>query len=87
MRKMKDSGVAWIGEIPEEWTVRRLKNFASIQNGMDYRKVFDEGGEFPVIGSGGAFAHASQFMYDKTSVLLGRKGTVDKPIFIDCPFS
>lgn len=83
---MKDSGVAWIGEIPEEWTVRRLKNFASIQNGMDYRKVFDEGGEFPVIGSGGAFAHASQFMYDKTSVLLGRKGTVDKPIFIDCPF-
>lgn len=86
MRKMKDSGVAWIGEIPEEWTVRRLKNFASIQNGMDYRKVFDEGGEFPVIGSGGAFAHASQFMYDKTSVLLGRKGTVDKPIFIDCPF-
>ena len=24
-RKMKDSGVEWIGEIPEEWKIRRLK--------------------------------------------------------------
>lgn len=25
MRKMKDSGVAWIGEMPEDWTVKRGK--------------------------------------------------------------
>jgi len=27
-RKMKDSGVEWIGEIPEDWEVRKYKNFA-----------------------------------------------------------
>ena len=25
MRKMKDSGIEWIGEIPQEWDVRRIK--------------------------------------------------------------
>ena len=38
------------------------------------------------MGSGGQFAYASAFMYDKPSVLLGRKGTVDKPLYINQPF-
>ena len=35
MRQMKDSGIEWIGEIPEGWEVRKIKNIAfpkSIQN-------------------------------------------------------
>lgn len=24
MRRMKDSGIAWIGEIPEEWEIKKL---------------------------------------------------------------
>lgn len=32
-RQMKDSGVEWIGEIPEGWKVRRLKTIAKIQTG------------------------------------------------------
>ncbi len=38
------------------------------------------------MGSGGPFARVSQFMYDKPSVLLGRKGTIDKPLYMDTPF-
>ena len=30
--KMKDSGVEWIGEIPENWEVRRIKNSCKIIN-------------------------------------------------------
>ena len=30
---MKDSGVEWIGKIPEEWNVRKLKSIAKIQTG------------------------------------------------------
>ena len=33
MREMKDSGVEWIGEIPIEWKICKLKNIASIQTG------------------------------------------------------
>ena len=26
MRKMKDSGIEWIGQIPQEWDVRKIKH-------------------------------------------------------------
>ena len=35
-RKMKDSGVEWIGEIPEEWAVRPLKSFIDILPGYAF---------------------------------------------------
>jgi type I restriction enzyme S subunit len=31
---MKDSGVEWLGEVPEHWTVRRLKHSAALQSGI-----------------------------------------------------
>ena len=81
----KDSGVEWLGLVPESWTVCRLKNLATIKNGQDYKSVQTDDG-YPVMGSGGQFTFASKFMYDKPSVLLGRKGTIDKPLYINEPF-
>ena len=81
----KDSGVEWLGEVPKGWDVCRLKFMAKIKNGQDYKNIeVDEG--YPVIGSGGRFTYASQFMYDQESVLLGRKGTIDKPLYLNEPF-
>lgn len=34
--KYKDSGIAWIGEIPEHWEVRRLKHLGNNYNGLTY---------------------------------------------------
>ncbi|HTN68960.1 MAG TPA: restriction endonuclease subunit S [Dysgonamonadaceae bacterium] len=34
--KLKDSGVEWIGEIPEHWEVKRLKYFTNIQGGFAF---------------------------------------------------
>ncbi len=82
---MKDSGVEWLDEIPEHWRICKLKNLAKICNGQDYKLVQAETG-YPVIGSGGQFAWANTFLYDKLSVLLGRKGTIDKPLYIDKAF-
>lgn len=86
MAKMKDSGVEWIGEIPEGWEVNNFKKFALICNGSDASAVVDEEGVYPIMGSGGEIGRSSTFIYDKPSVLLGRKGTIDKPIFITEPF-
>ena len=81
----KDSGVEWLGNVPTEWKLCPLKFMARIKNGQDYKRVeADEG--YPVIGSGGPFSYASQFTYNKASVLLGRKGTIDKPLYINEPF-
>ena len=32
--KMKDSGVEWLGQIPEHWKVSRLKNICSVRQGL-----------------------------------------------------
>jgi len=81
----KYSGVEWLGLMPKSWTICRLKNLATIKNGQDYKSVQADDG-YPVMGSGGQFTFASKFMYDKPSVLLGRKGTIDKPLYINEPF-
>ena len=81
----RDSGVEWLGDIPSEWKLTRLKFMAKIKNGQDYKSIEAEHG-FPVMGSGGQFTYASKSMYDQESVLLGRKGTIDKPLYINEPF-
>ena len=78
----KDSGVEWLGVVPENWAIGSLKHLAWIRNGRDYKEVESPDGEYPVIGSGGQFANATRYLYDGESVLLGRKGTIDKPLYI-----
>ena len=46
---------------------------------MDYKQVVADYG-YPVIGSGGQFAYASDYMHDGEVVFFGRKGTIDKPL-------
>lgn len=36
---MKESGIDWIGQIPEEWEVTRIKNFVSIERGASPRPI------------------------------------------------
>ena len=82
---MKDSGVAWLGEVPSHWGVKRLKFMAKLQNGSDYKHIESHDG-YPVIGSGGQFAYATDYLYNGESVLLGRKGTIDKPLYVNGAF-
>ncbi|MFR9542958.1 MAG: restriction endonuclease subunit S [Rikenellaceae bacterium] len=49
--KYKDSGITWIGEIPEHWETRRIKSFSIVKRGasprpIDDEKYFDAEGEF-----------------------------------------
>lgn len=39
MTRMKESGIDWIGQIPEEWEVTRIKNFVSIERGASPRPI------------------------------------------------
>jgi len=82
----KDSGVEWLGEVPAHWSLKKFKHTARIKNGRDYKDVEVSSDGYPVIGSGGEFSRASHYLYAKESVLLGRKGTIDKPIYINTPF-
>ena len=51
MRKMKESGIEWIGEIPEGWEVRKIKTFSPVLRGASPRPIddpqyFDESGKY-----------------------------------------
>ena len=82
----KASGVEWLGQVPMHWGVIPFKWLADIRNGKDYKYVEVEDSGFPVIGSGGEFARASQYLFNGEAVLLGRKGTIDRPLYINGPF-
>lgn len=85
--KLVSSGIDWIGEIPEGWEIAQLKRFLTFQNGQDYKAIETKESEgFPVYGSGGVFAYAAKYMYNGESVLFGRKGTVNKPMYVNCCF-
>ncbi len=53
--KMKDSGVEWIGEIPEHWALSRLGHFARVENGTTPSRANEAywvGGDIAWLGSG-----------------------------------
>ena len=83
--KMKDSGVEWIREIPDGWEVKRIKHLMKIKNGQDHKHIIADLG-YPVFGSGGQFAYAKEYLYDGEALLLGRKGTIDKPLYVNEKF-
>ena len=66
-----------------EYTFAEL---ATIKYGKNQKLVESPDGTIPIYGTGGLMGYATQALYDKTSVLIGRKGTIDKVKFIDTPF-
>lgn len=63
---------------------KELQEILTIKNGSDY-KGFGEG-DIPVYGSGGIMTYIDTFAFDKPSVLIPRKGSIDKLYYVDTPF-
>ena len=69
---------------PDGVEYRKLEDVLKICNGSDYKK-FGEG-DIPVYGSGGIMTYIDTYVYDKPSVLIPRKGSLDKLYYVDVPF-
>ena len=82
----KDTAIEQLGTVPNHWVIQRLRNIAQLNSGADYKDVEVEEGGFPVYGSGGIFAQAGKFMFNGESVLFGRKGTIDRPLYVEGAF-
>lgn len=68
------------------WKLRQLGEALTIRHGKSQRGVETEAGPYPILATGGQIGTASRWLYDKPSVLIGRKGTIDRPQFMDSPF-
>ena len=68
------------------WEVKKLGDVLTIAHGKSQHDVADRNGIYPILATGGQIGTANRFLYDKPSVLIGRKGTIDQPQFMDTPF-
>ena len=80
------SGKKRLSGFNEKWETRKLRECLTIRHGKPQKEVESPDGKYPILGTGGEFGRATKFLYDKPSVLIGRKGTIDKPKYIDTPF-
>ena len=58
----------------------------TIVNGKNQKKVECANGEYAICGSGGEMGRATQYLTRGNSVIIGRKGNINRPILMREPF-
>ncbi|MDB0602193.1 restriction endonuclease subunit S [Tenacibaculum maritimum] len=76
--KLKSSGVNWLGEIPEHWEVRRLKDLSIISTGNKNSEDFDIDGTYPFFVRSPDIKKINTFSFDEEAVLTAGDGDVGK---------
>ncbi|WP_276632740.1 restriction endonuclease subunit S [Phascolarctobacterium succinatutens] len=66
------------------WQLGRLSDLIAVRYGKNHKKLAD--GIYPVYGSGGIMRYAEKPLYDKESVLIPRKGTLNNVMYVNKPF-
>ena len=74
----------FIKEAKEDWEEGKLGDLIEVKYGKDHKKLQD--GNIPVFGSGGIMRYADTALYDKESVLIPRKGSLNNVMYINEPF-
>ena len=76
-REMKDSGIEWIGEIPKNWEIRKIKNVSEINSGEYISKEdYELQGTFDIIGSNGKIGEINKTNINKKVITTGRVGSI-----------
>lgn len=66
------------------WQQGHLSDLITVRYGKDHKKLAD--GAYPVYGSGGIMRYAERPLYDKESVLIPRKGSLNNVMYVNEPF-
>ena len=61
---------------------RRFSEVLAIINGRNQKKVENPQGKYPIYGSGGIMGHADDYLCEENTVIIGRKGNINKPLFV-----
>lgn len=70
----------------QSWTYKKLGEVCEIVCGQDYKSIQEDNGLFPIYGTGGIMGRASQYRCPANSVIIGRKGNINNPLFVEEPF-
>ena len=71
---------------PKGWGIVKWEDCLTIRNGKSQKKVVNPDGEYPIYGSGGVMGFANDYLCESDTVIIGRKGSINKPIYVDEKF-
>ena len=63
----------------ENWKEATIGDVCKIGHGRDYKNL--KSGDVPVYGTGGYMTSVDNYLYNGETVCIGRKGTIDKPLY------
>ncbi|WP_297772588.1 restriction endonuclease subunit S [uncultured Roseovarius sp.] len=69
-----------------DWEAKRLGEILTVRHGKSQRGFEVSGGRYPILATGGEIGRTNTYLYDRPSVLIGRKGTIDQPQYVEKPF-
>jgi len=72
------------GSFSDRWTPTTIGQILTIKHGKDYKHLPE--GDIPVLGTGGKISGVTEALCDWPCVLIGRKGTINRPQYMDVPF-
>ncbi|HHQ4706917.1 TPA: restriction endonuclease subunit S [Aeromonas veronii] len=81
-RLLDSNGVRFSGD----FTSIKVKDLVDIFYGKSPKEILSSSGDFPIYGTGGISGYSSEALCFDASVLIGRKGTIDRPVYIETPF-
>lgn len=64
----------------------KFADVLTIVNGKNQKKVENPNGPYPIYGSGGIMGYANDYICEANTVVIGRKGSINSPIFVERPF-
>ena len=64
----------------------KFADVLTIINGRNQSKVENPNGQYPIYGSGGIMGYADEYLCEADTVVIGRKGSINKPIYVNTPF-
>ena len=70
----------------EGWEIKKLGEVCDIKNGRSQKSVENPNGHYPIYGSGGIMGYADDFICEAGTTIIGRKGTINKPLYVECAF-
>lgn len=73
----KESGIEWLGKMPEHWVRKRLKDIALLRSGDAIAtNLIEETGEYPVFGGNGIRGYAAKWTHEGEYPIIGRQGAL-----------
>ena len=65
---------------------RKWADVLHIVSGKNQKDVQNPNGKYPIYGSGGKMGYADEYLCEPGTTIVGRKGTINRPIYVDEPF-